>query len=171
MQKADASKIGELEARLNKVGDAMETTLHEDQLLLMHIDRLTTHCKRTLNWMDKESKMHCGKGSNSDESTPLEAPWSRGSSTTDTTTCEKKLQPSFSISTNSSPDSLSALEAQELFPESPIPQGGAEASSSSESSRPSPRTHFVRRIAHAREQQVRAIMSDMHKRMQRGESA
>lgn len=158
MESNRATRIEELQARIDKVGGTLETTIHEDHLLLLHVERVAAHCKRTLLKMGEEAR--------GDKDTPQDgsSPSSFGSSTTDTTTPDKKSIQSSSM------DSLSALEARELFPESPASHD-QRASPSSESSSRSLRTHFVRKIAYEKEQQVRAIMSKMQKRMKRQSSA
>lgn len=168
MEKGRTARIADLEARLNELGNTIETTIHEDRTLLMHIDRIAAHCKRTLDWMDEKPQLALNNEKPStEESSSEEGKASLSSSTTDTSS-DKEMQPSIS---NSSPDSWSALEARELFPIPPPSARADRASPSSTSSNPSPRTHSVRKIAHSREQQVRTIMSDMQKRMKRQHSA
>jgi hypothetical protein len=161
-------QIGKLEARLGKLGAKIETTTHEDRILLMHVERVAAHCKRTLAWVDERPRIISDEETSIVEGGSPEDPPSHGSSRTDTTASQKSFQPSPSIVTTSTPGSLSVLEARELFPCTPSPDD-PEASPSSGSSSPSPRTRVVRKIAYAREQQVRAIMSDMKKRMKRGD--
>ncbi len=170
MQSEREACISKLEDRIGTLGAKIETTMHEDQLLLLHVDHVVAHCRRSLEWMDESSKAHEEKETRDPDSTSIEEPPSFCSSATDTTGCEMSMQPSASIAAVMSQGSTSAIEARELFPGTPT-SVSPQTAPSPESSRTSPRTHFVRKITYAREQQVRAIMLNMRKRMQRRGSA
>ena len=156
-------EIEKLQTRLDEVGRMIETNLDDVRILLTHFERVADHCRRSLASVDKSPERSGEEEVTrlSDDISPDDAQ-ARGSlQPTDKPSSEKRINPSPSTVTSGT---LSVLEARELFPHTPSPDD-SQGSSSSGSSSPSPRTHTVRKIIFAREQQVRAIMRDMQKRM------
>ena len=163
--------ISKLEDRIAILGTKIETTMHEDRILLLHVDHVATHCRRTLAWMDEKSTSTQNDDERSDaDGTSLEEPTTFSSSATDTTGSERNMQPSASIAPALSQGSLSVIVARELFPVTSFSERPGMVASP-ESTSPSTRTEFVRKITYAREQQVRSIMANIKNRMKRRGSA
>ena len=163
-------QFGNMEERLAELCDKMETTIHEDRILLLYIDRVANHCKRALASMEAHQPEVALNGNTDTGGTSFQEPESTASSTTDTTSSEKRNDSS--IVALESQESLSVLEARQLFPGKPFSEGSLGLKSPESSSSPSSsRTQFVRTITHVKEQQVRAIMSTIKRRMQRRSTA
>ena len=168
------NQFSNLEDRLANLSGYIETTIHEDGILLLYIDRVANHCKRALALMETHHNEAPKSGNENTDTggTSFQEFESTASSTTDTTGSEKSIRASASMAALESRGSLSVLEARQLFPGNFSPDGSIGLKSPESSSSPSSsKAQFVRTITHAKEQQVRAILSGIKKRMKRRSSA
>ena len=105
------NQFSNLEDRLANLSGYIETTIHEDGILLLYIDRVANHCKRALALMETHHNEAPKSGNENTDTggTSIQEFESTASSTTDTTGSEKSIRASASMAALESQGSLSVL--------------------------------------------------------------
>lgn len=151
------SRILQLKQELNELSEKVNAVAKEDKSCLEDFDAIIRHCEQRLEKMNRPDPVKfCF------ESLEMEYEAEEIANKT-TTPGGSPGETSSTAITAASPSSMSVLDARELFPGTPQ----SRASQTTQSSSPSPRSHFMRTITRLRGQQVQDLMSNMKAKLKR----